>query len=186
MKHGIRYLLLILLAGVLVAGCSGNTRVKSDLNVKRAPDWVNKGYQALKNRDGRLVHGRGSAEPMNDLSLQRAVADNRARAEIAGFLSTYLTQLADDFSSANATDENVANEQIFSRQITTLTEQNLSSVSIIANWRDKKTENVWSLAELDMRGFKDVIENANYLNAELRTHILQNADNIFDRIVQEN
>ncbi|MCG8434379.1 MAG: hypothetical protein MJA83_10145, partial [Gammaproteobacteria bacterium] len=76
------------------------------------------------------------------------------------------------------------NEQSVSRQIENVTKQNLSGVQIIASWRDKKTEQLWSLAELDMQNFKDVIASANYLNEDLRAHIQANADNIFDKLTE--
>ena len=181
-----KFKFIIFIFAVLgLAACSDMTRVKSDLNVKRAPDWVNEGYQALKNKDGRYIHGRGVANPVNDLSLQRSVADDRARAEVARVLSSYLQEVSQDFAAAAASSGGEpVNEQSVSRQIENVTKQNLSGVQIIASWRDKKTEQLWSLAELDMQNFKDVIASANYLNEDLRAHIQANADNIFDKLTE--
>ena len=49
------------LAVVLTACGGGKTIVESDLGIKGAPDWVNKGTQVLNDKDGRLFHGVGSS-----------------------------------------------------------------------------------------------------------------------------
>ena len=68
----------------VVSGCSSEpTKVESNLGIKGAPDWVNQGSNILSTKDGRLFHGVGSASQMGDLALQKSVADDRARAEVA-------------------------------------------------------------------------------------------------------
>ena len=83
-----------LLSAALVASalsaCSSTTQVESDLSIKGAPDWVNEGTHILNDKDGRLFHGVGLASPMGDMSLQKSVADDRARAEVARVLSSYM------------------------------------------------------------------------------------------------
>lgn len=64
---------------VLAACSSSPSKVKSDLGLKGAPDWVNEGTNILNEKDGRLFHGVGSANPVGDMSLQTSVADDRAR-----------------------------------------------------------------------------------------------------------
>ncbi|MDO8412765.1 MAG: hypothetical protein Q7S51_03125, partial [Gallionellaceae bacterium] len=54
------YIATALLAALLAA-CSSPTKVESNLGLKGAPDWVNKGSSAVNDKDGRLFHGVGSA-----------------------------------------------------------------------------------------------------------------------------
>ncbi|MCZ6579496.1 MAG: hypothetical protein O6927_09175, partial [Gammaproteobacteria bacterium] len=73
----------ILFLALVLGACSSKTVIESDMGLSGAPDWVNEGTQAVKDDDGRLIHGVGMAPAMGDVSLQKATADNRARAEIA-------------------------------------------------------------------------------------------------------
>src|SRR5690606_24671343 len=99
----------VLVMGVALAACAGGrTRVESDLAIKGAPDWVNEGVQALDNRGGRLIHGIGSAPKMPDASLQRTTADDRARAEVARVLSSFMNVVSQDYiASADYGDRSV-------------------------------------------------------------------------------
>lgn len=164
----------------VVSGCSSNTKVESDLGVKSAPDWVNEGNQALKDKNGRFFHGTGSAPRMSDVSLQRSTADNRARAEVAQIFSSYMSVLASDYSSSLSGDNESINEQAISRTVENATQLNLVGVEIIARWKDKKTGVLYSLAELDMKKFKTVTSAAEKMNVGFKAFVSDNADNIFD------
>ena len=108
-----------------ISACSSTTKVESDLGIKGAPDWVNEGTNILSEKDGRLFHGVGSAAPMGDMSLQKSVADDRARSEVARVLSSYMDVVSSDYmSSAKAGGANT-NEEAVSRQIKALTKVNL-------------------------------------------------------------
>jgi hypothetical protein len=175
---------LALLAVVLLLGaCAGKTMVESDLQIEDAPDWVNEGTAILKNRDGRYFHGIGSAPKLPDESLQIATADNRARAEIARILSTYMDIAYNDYT-ATAGDQQLSDNEI-SRQIQSITKINLSGAHIIAHWKDKRTGIIYALAELDMKQVKQTLANVKDMNADVREHILTHGDNIFDRNSQE-
>ena len=174
----------VLIACTLVlAACAGKTMVESDLRIKGAPDWVNEGTAILKNRDGRFFHGIGSAPALHDESLQIATADNRARAEIARILSSYMDIAYNDYT-ATATDQPLSDSEI-SRQIQSITKINLTGAQIIAHWKDKRTGNIYALAELDMKQLKETLTNVNDMNANVRQYILDHGDNIFDRSSQE-
>lgn len=163
----------------LMVACSEKTTVKSDLGISGAPDWVNEGTNILKDKDGRLFHGVGSVGAMGDASLQVATADDRARAEVARVLFSYLDVVSNDYAaSTGATGEA---QQAVSRQVKNLTKVNLAGAKIIGRWRDKKTETVYSLAELDMKHVKTTIGGVQDMNEDLKRYISTNADNIFDK-----
>lgn len=169
----------------LMAGCSGKTKVESNLRIKGAPDWVNKGTNILKDKRGRLFHGVGSAPPMGDQSLQTSTADNRARAELASVLTSYMEVVSSDYLSTNGTGADASNEQQISREINNLTKVNLVGAKIIARWRDKRTGVIYSLAELDMKRVKETAAKTEKMNEGLRQFINNNADNIFDQMTTE-
>ena len=169
----------------LVASCSSTTKVESDLGLKGAPDWVNEGTSILNDKDGRLFHGVGSASPTGDMSLQKSVADDRARAEVARVLSSYMDVVSNDYmASAKSGGATVADESV-SRQIKNLSKINLTGTKIIGSWRDPKTNVIYSIAELDMKHVKDTLSGVQDMNTDLKRYIETQADNIFDRVAKE-
>lgn len=178
-------LILVFIAGLLFVACASKTTVESDLGISGAPDWVNEGTQYLSDNDGRLFHGVGQAPEMGDASLQIATADNRARAEVARILSSYLDVVSNDFTAATGSGEKMANQQAVSRQISNLSKVNLAGVKIIGHWKDEKVGTVFSIAELDLSQVKNITDQVNEMNADLKRYIIDNSNNIFDQMAQE-
>jgi hypothetical protein len=176
-------LLLVSTAFALaLSACGGKTMVESDLGIKGAPDWVNKGTQVLNDRNGRLFHGVGSAPALGDESLQRSTADERARAEVARVFSTYMDVVSTDYAAAAGAGGKADADQAVSRQIKAVTRVNLSGAKIIARWLDRKANTVYALAELDLKHVKDTVQGSRDMNDDLRRYIERNADNIFDKV----
>jgi hypothetical protein len=171
---------------VVLAACGGGkTIVESDLGIKGAPDWVNKGTAVLNDKDGRLFHGVGSSPALGDEALQRSTADDRARAEVGRMLSTYLDVVGNDYVAATGTGANASADQAVSRQIKAVTKVNLAGSKIIGRWKDSKTNMIYSIAELDLKQVKSTLENANSMNEDLRRYVGRNAENIFDKVSKE-
>ena len=177
-----RILVPLALALVLGACGGGKTVVESDLGIKGAPDWVNKGSSVLNDRDGRLFHGVGSSPAMGDESLQRSTADDRARAEVARMLSTYMDVVSNDYVAASGAGANASSEQAVSRQIKAVTRLNLSGSKIIGRWKDARTNTVYSISELDLKHIKSTMQGSKEMNEDLRRYIDSNAENIFDKV----
>jgi len=175
----------IILVTAAIAACAGGTKLESDLSIHGAPDWVNKGTSYVNDKDGRLFHGVGSASAMGDATLQRATADDRARAELARIFSSYLDVVSSDYQSAAKSGDNKVTEETVSRQVKNLSKVNLAGAKIIARWQDKKTSIVYSIAELDMKQVKTTLATSQDMNAAVRRYVESNADNIFDRLDQE-
>ena len=173
------YLLIVSVA--LLSACGGRTTVKSDLGIEGAPDWVNKGTAFVDDKGGRLLHGVGSASVMGDQSLQISTADDRARAELARILSTYMDVASRDYRSASGSGTDAAADQSVTRQINALTKVNLAGAQIIGHWHDKRTGTIYSIAELDVRHIKETVGHVEDMDAGLQHYIHDNADNIFDK-----
>lgn len=180
-----KLLFLALSISVISACSSSTTKVESNLGISGAPDWVNEGTNILNNKDGRLFHGVGSASAMGDPALQRSVSEDRARAEVARILSSYLDVVSSDYLAAAKSGESTANEESVSRQIKNISKVNLTGVRIIGNWRDPKTNILYSIAELDMNHVKSTLAGVQDMNADLKRYIETSGDNIFDRVAKE-
>jgi hypothetical protein len=168
-----------------ISACSSTTKVESDLGIKGAPDWVNEGTNILSEKDGRLFHGVGSASPMGDMSLQKSVADDRARAEVARVLSSYMDVVSNDYMASAKSGSDGTNEEAVSRQIKALTKVNLTGAKVIGDWRDPKTNIIYAIVELDMKQVKSTLAGTQDMNEDLKRYIETSADNIFDRIAKE-
>jgi len=167
---------------LLLSACGGKTTVESDMNISGAPDWVNEGTNILKDKDGRLFHGVGFAPQMGDMSLQKSTADNRARAEVARVLSSYMNVVSKDYVESVGTGDQQELSQAVSHDIENITKVNLTGAKIIGNWRDEKTNTIYALAELDMKHVKNILDNVESMNQGFRKYIETQGDNIFDRM----
>jgi len=175
---------MISLVVLLFTACaSGPTKVESDLGIKGAPDWVNEGSTVLKKKDNRLFHGVGSAPMMSDMSFQTSVADNRARAEIARILSSYMDVVSKDYVVANKNDDSSYVQQKASREIKNISQLNLTGARIIGHWRDTNNNVIYSIAELDMKHVRETVKNVESMNRDFKTHFQTQGDNIFDRSI---
>lgn len=171
----------LLVLGLSLTACGGRTNVESDLGISGAPDWVNEGTQAVSDKDGRLIQGVGMAAPMGDMSLQKSTADNRARAEIARILSTYIDATIEDFSASSGGELDASVERTIRGQ----TQQALSGARILGHWKDKKTGTIYSFAELDMKEVDKTLGAAGELAEGFKDYYSQQAASGFSRFVEE-
>ena len=160
----------VLILALVLGACSSKTMIESDMGLSDAPDWVNEGTQAVKDDDGRLIHGLGMAPTMGDVSLQKATADNRARAEIARVLSTYVDAVIKDYTASTGGDADLNVE----REIRSTTQLALSGARILGHWKDEDTGDVYAFAELDMDAVTRTLETATSLSDAFKGHYKDN------------
>lgn len=181
----------LLAALFLVSACSGPTKIESDLGIKGAPDWVNEGTQAVSNKKGRLIQGVGSAPDLGDMALQQSTADNRARAEIARVLSSYLDVTMNDYlassSQPKANDDTAgyAADASVQQQINNLSKAVLNGSRIIGRWKDKRTGVIYSFAELDLKRVQEMATAAGTMNEGLKQYLEDQGNAVFDNFVME-
>ena len=179
MQHFVTRLILSA-AFIALAACSSNTTIESDLGIDGAPDWVNEGTQAVDNDDGQLLHGVGNAPPMGDTSLQKSAADNRARAEIAAILKTYVDSTINDYTASlgDSADMNIE------REIRTTTQLALSGSRILGHWKHEDTGDIYAFAELSIETMDELVAKAENLSASFKQFYDQNNKANFDRFIQ--
>jgi hypothetical protein len=178
---------IFLLITVLLtaSGCSSkqsSADIETDMKLAGAPAWVNQGTNAISNEEGRLIHGVGSAPAMGDLSLQKATADNRARAEIARIMSTFIDSTIADYSASNGESFDMSVD----KTLKSSTRAALSGAVIIGSWRSTESGEVYSFAELDLKKLETSISNADKINQSFKDYSKQNLETNFDRFTKEN
>lgn len=173
----------VLTAALLLAACGGATHIESDLGIEDAPDWVNEGTQAVSDKGGRLIQGVGSAPDLGDPSLQRATADNRARAEIARVVSSYIEVALDDYQGSSrlgGVDDEVAADGSVQQQINSVSQVVLNGAKIVGRWKDERTGSIYSFAELDLKRVKDVVKANRAMSEGLKDYLSRQGDAVFD------
>lgn len=165
----------------IISGCSSSPKVESRPDIAGAPGWVNTGTILLHVKDNRLFHGIGHASAMDNTSLQKSAADDKAKVEVARILSVYLEQISRNFIAQIKPGGASITQELLMRQISNITEHNRSRTKIRGSWRDPRTGIVYSIAELNLRQVKSSLA-APDVNEEFRRYIEIHADNIFDQV----
>ncbi|MGM0563439.1 MAG: LPP20 family lipoprotein [Pseudomonadota bacterium] len=174
-------LLLMAFAALALSACGGRTTIESDLGIDGAPDWVNEGTQAVEDDDGRLIQGVGMAPAMGDFSLQRSTADNRARAEIARVLSSYIDATIEDFSAHSGGQTDVDIEQTLKSE----TRQLLSGARIVGHWKNPENGDIYAFAELDMEAVEENLKLSKSLTGAFKEYFEERGGQTFKQVVQE-
>lgn len=115
----VKLVLLVLLLGVGMAGCVIDPVMfdHKQNDIKGAPDWVNRGSTFESTKDGRMFYGVSSASLQGDMALQKSIAEDRARAELAKVLTSYLEVISTDYVVLDRTRERGVGGDAHGRQI---------------------------------------------------------------------
>ncbi|HVA54841.1 MAG TPA: hypothetical protein VNI53_03445 [Gammaproteobacteria bacterium] len=178
----IRIVFVTVVTALFLSACA--SKPVSNMGITGAPDWVNQGSQTLKDDGNRYIYGIGSTPTMNDLSLQTSTADEHARAEVARVLSTFMHVVSHDYGASVGMGQDNQNEQSESRQIESITNQNISGAQIAAHWRDPKTGTIWSLVKINMNNVKAMVARSDAMNASFKKYFAGHADNVFDSMIK--
>ncbi|MEE8479850.1 MAG: LPP20 family lipoprotein [Desulfobacterales bacterium] len=157
-----------------IAGCASAPPKKAF----RGPEWVWKGSGAFDIDKGKVFYGVGMASGIKNKALLRTTADNRARAEIAKTLETYVAVLAKDYmASTTAGDMSASSEeQHVENALKTFSKTTLHGATIVDRWLDPEDGTFYSLCELDMFAFKDALDKHKELDSKVRDYVRENAE----------
>lgn len=175
--------LCILISVIFLSACSSNDRVETDLGIKGAPDWVNEGTQMVDNNDGQLIYGVGMAPTMNDQSLQKSTADNRARAEIARVLQTFIDSTLQDYSAASNNGEISTNNMNIEREIRSTSQLALSGARVLGHWKDPRTDDIYAFTVLDMEKVDELVAKASNLSDGFKDFFKRTSTASFQRFI---
>lgn len=170
----------------ILAGCGGprNTGPVA----ANAPEWVNKGSGAFKDANGQgLFYGVGIAQGIRNRALSQTAADDRARAEIAKTLNSYVTVLNKDYmasTTAGAMDKS-SEEQHVTQTLKNFAKFTLHGAVIIDHWKDPADGTMFSLCKLDMGAIKKSLEESKELDSKMRDYVRANAEKAFDDLASE-
>jgi hypothetical protein len=181
---GIKILSVLLGIGILFfVGCAG----KEPAPPPAGPAWVNKGSGAFDVDKGKVFYGVGVASGIRNRSLLISTADNRARAEVAKILETYVAVLSKDYmASTTAGDMSASSEEQHVEQaLKTFSKTTLHGARIIDHWKDPADGSLFALCELDLLAFKSALDDYKELDAKVRDYVRQNAEKLHQKLEEE-
>ena len=151
------------------------------------PRWVNKGSGAYDGEHGKAFYGVGLVKGIQNPSLSRQTADNRARGEIAKMFDVYVAAMMKDYQrsttagdfSASAEEQDVVSAQ------KTITEVVLRGVEVRDHWVRPEDGTLHALAILDLNGMMRSLNEAHKLNAKVRDWVRANARRAFNDLDRE-
>jgi len=164
---------------VLNSCASDGHKIDSELGQDGNPVWVSSGSQSITNNNKRFFQGVGKATFAGDLSKQTSMADMRAKAQINELLSAYIKTVSRNYIASGRAQESGFDHYQASKQITTISNNNMPSAKVIGHWRDKKNNIIYSIAELDLSTVKTTIKPG-LINSGFISYFNNEADSIFD------
>jgi hypothetical protein len=189
MKRLVKLSFILVIGLVLITGCASTQKVTTTTPIQEleSPDWVMKGSGAFGGEKGKVFYGVASASRMQNSSLMRAAADNRARNEVAKVFQFYTASLMKDYmASTVAGDPNVTSEEQHVEQaIKTVTSMTLSGVEIVDHWQHPASGELFALARLDLEAFKDQFDKVQNLDKKVTDYIKENADKLHEELEKE-
>ena len=188
MKH-------LLLVGLifLLGACASFPQIPEEpkaLSEYDAPSWTLIGGGAFTDDRGKAFYGVGSATGIKNYSLQRQVADDRARADLAKVFEYYVEALTKDYQ-AHTTAGSFAEsteEQNSEAALKVVVSQTLRGVVIVDHFEIPERRELISLARLDYDAFKRNVEQAETfqeLPPQVREDIKERADALHEEMEAE-
>lgn len=179
--QGLMVLLLIL------TGCAATRKGPTPIQELKAPEWVKKGSGASGNEKGRVFYGVGSASGIDNSSLLRTTADDRARNELAKIFEVYTASLMKDYAASTTAGDfsKTAEEQHVEQAIKTVTSATLNGVEIVDHWQNPDTMELFSMARLDLESFKNNMDKMKELNARVKEYVRKNAEKLHEQLEKE-
>lgn len=177
---------LMLVAVLALGACGGKGKPSPIAN--NAPEWVNKGSAAMKDKDGKQVfYGVGIAQGIRNRGLAVSAADDRGRAELAKIMNSYVTSLTKDYmASITAGDMTKSSEeQMVSNTMKNFAKFTLHGSVPVDHWKDPADGTLFSLVKLDMAAVQQSLSESKELDAKVRDYVKANAEKAFDELAAE-
>jgi len=154
------------------------------------PTWVLNGGGAFTDMKGKAFYGVGSATGIKNYSLQRTIADDRARGDLAKVFEVYITSLTKDYQAHTTAGsfDNSSEEQNAEVALKIVVSQSLRGVVIVDHFEIPERREFLALARLDYDAFKQNVENNKefkQLPEKLREDIKTRADLLHEEMEAE-
>lgn len=174
---------ILILMGTACAGIPTMPEPPKALVEYDPPKWVLLGGGAWSDSKGKAFYGVGSATGIKNYSLQRTIADDRARGDLGKVFEVYMTSLTKDYQAHTTMGGFGASneEQNAEVALQVVVHQTLRGVVIVDHFEIPARQEFLSLARLDYDAFKRNVENNKefqQLPQKIRDDIKERADKL--------
>ena len=191
MKHFIIISMLI-----LGTACSGVQTMPDTAMAPKAlveydpPKWVLMGGGAWTDKEGKAFYGVGSATGIQNFSLQRTVADDRARGDLAKVFEVYVSSLTKDYQAHTTMGgfETSSEEQNAEVAMKVAVKQTLRGAVIVDHFEIPERNEFLALARLDFDVVQRNVETSQVVKElpdKVREDIKKRAANRFKLMEEE-
>ena len=151
------------------------------------PNWVEEGSGVMNEEDSKSIYGVGAIVGVKNEPLAWEAAENRARAELAKSFRSYTAYLMQDYAASTTAGNftKSTEEQNVERAVKTFTAVTLNGVRPIDRYKDEDTTTYYVLTKLSIEEMKNVLQQAQELDAEVREYVKKNADRVFKQLQEE-
>ena len=154
------------------------------------PNWVEEGSGVLNKENSKSIYGVGSVIGVKNEPLAWETAENRARAELAKTFRTYTAYLMRDYAASTSAGNftKSTEEQNVERAVKTFSAVTLNGVRPVDRYKDDEDENkptYYVLVKMSFEEMKDVLQQAQELDAEVREFVRKNAEKAFKKLEEE-
>ena len=181
---------------ILGTACSGVQTMPDSAMVPKAlveydpPKWVMMGGGAWTDKEGKAFYGVGSATGIQNYSLQRTVADDRARGDLAKVFEVYVNSLTKDYQAHTTMGgfDTSSEEQNAEVAMKVIVAQTLRGAVIVDHFEIPARQEFLSLARLDFNSVKRNIKTSKEfkkLPDNVREDIKKRAANRFKLMEEE-
>ena len=175
-----------LLTAVLLFGCTSTPeKTRVIVGDYQPPDWVNKGSGAFKDTNEKVFYGVGLADGMQNLSLQRTTADDRAIANLATQINSVVKRLKKDYESITAAGKDSIERENVDNAMKLLVNQTVSGARIIDHWEHPGKNVLYALARVELSTLQKQIETRKELSDESRDAIKKKAEKLHEEMAKE-
>ena len=135
----------------------------------------------------KAFYGVGSASALNNFSLQRTASDDRARNDLAKVFEFYTKSLTKDYMASITAEDlrTMADEQNIEAVLKTVTSATLTGVQIVDHWEHPYRNELFSLARLDLKRFKQNLDQYKILSEAVRKAVKKRADKLHEELELE-
>ena len=122
---------------------------------------------------------------MQNLSLQRTTADDRAIANVATQIKSVVKRLKKDYESITAAGKDSTERENVDNAMKLLVNQTVSGAKIIDHWEHPGKNVLYALARVELTNLQKQIETRKELSDESRDAIKKKAEKLHEEMAKE-
>ena len=161
---------------VILTGCMGSGLIIS------SPPWHQLQSGLYDTVEGKVFYGIGRADGLQNLTLLRATADNRARKELTDVLGRYVEELARSAKARLDPAWATLSSEDQQQAMGMLVRSALRKSVVSEHWSDSQQPRVYSLCRLGLDGFKQALFDSRTMDERLRSAMQDEADKVYARL----